>query len=67
MTAGTPTRPGPHPLGTAGMGGRRFEHRTAGPGTRPYRAWLYHAAARRYALHTGVTARQRRRLPWRTR
>ena len=62
VTTGAPW-PGPH------AGGQRFAHRTAEPGTRPYVAWLYQVAVRRYALHTGATARQRqrRRLPWRKR
>lgn len=50
---------GPAPIGWVDAG-------LPTPGTRPHLARLYHVAVRRYVLHAGFTARQRRRLPWRT-
>lgn len=61
MTAGTSPQPYPPTVG------ERFGHRRAEPGTRAYAAWFYHATVRRYARLVGVSASQRRRLPWRKR
>lgn len=57
MTADAAPRPCPYPVG------QNFVHRAADPGARTVTARLYQAAAHRHVLHTGVSARRRRRLP----